>query len=212
MARWFRSGLSVSASFVWRCLNSLSVLRFHISLIEPDMRISRIRLSDGHRLQAHATYSVKATSPEGQACSGIAWSFFGGYRLAPLSRPLFPSQAGPKSGPFPPPALPGFTGTTGLSAPPIRLGLALAGCRLVNLHHRWGFPCCVGSPCIHAVAITPAGSLGARVAPFPNDSGLPRNPGGSAHRITFFEACSAFTHVTACILAESPCDPLHQRL
>ena len=31
-------------------------------------------------------------------------------------------------------------------------------------------------------------------------------------RITLFEACSAFTHVTACILAESPCDPLHQRL
>ena len=31
-------------------------------------------------------------------------------------------------------------------------------------------------------------------------------------RIALFEACSAFTHVTACILAESPCDPLHRRL
>ena len=30
--------------------------------------------------------------------------------------------------------------------------------------------------------------------------------------ISLFEACSAFTHVTACTLAESPCDPLHQRL
>jgi hypothetical protein len=28
----------------------------------------------------------------------------------------------------------------------------------------------------------------------------------------FFEACSAFTHVMACTLAESPCDPLHRRL
>ena len=46
MARWFRRGLSVSAPFVWRCLNSLSVLRFHIPLVEPDVRISRIRLSD----------------------------------------------------------------------------------------------------------------------------------------------------------------------
>ncbi|MGA8313163.1 MAG: hypothetical protein WB755_24270, partial [Terriglobales bacterium] len=27
-----------------------------------------------------------------------------------------------------------------------------------------------------------------------------------------FEACSAFTHVTACTLAESPCDPLHRKL
>ena len=28
----------------------------------------------------------------------------------------------------------------------------------------------------------------------------------------FFEACSAFTLVTACTLAESPCDPFHRRL
>ena len=46
MARWFRSGLSVSAPFVRRCLNSRSVLRFHVPLVEPDVRISRIRLSD----------------------------------------------------------------------------------------------------------------------------------------------------------------------
>ena len=46
MARWFRIGLSVSAPFVWRCLNSRSVLRFHVPLVEPDVRISRIRLSD----------------------------------------------------------------------------------------------------------------------------------------------------------------------
>ncbi len=31
-------------------------------------------------------------------------------------------------------------------------------------------------------------------------------------RITLFEACSAFTHVSAHILAESPGDPLHRRL
>ena len=35
-----------SASFVWRCLNSLTMLRFHIPLVEPDVRFSRIRLSD----------------------------------------------------------------------------------------------------------------------------------------------------------------------
>ncbi len=46
MARWFRSGLSVTAPFVWRCLTSLTILRFHIPLIEPDVRFSRIRLSD----------------------------------------------------------------------------------------------------------------------------------------------------------------------
>ena len=36
-----------SASFVWRCLSGVRPwLRFHIPLIEPDMQISRIRLSD----------------------------------------------------------------------------------------------------------------------------------------------------------------------
>jgi hypothetical protein len=38
VARWFRSGLSVSGPFVCRCLISLAVFRFHIPLIEPDMR------------------------------------------------------------------------------------------------------------------------------------------------------------------------------
>ena len=42
--------------------------------------------------------------------------------------------------------------------------------------------------------------------------GLLRNPSGSAHHIAFFEACSAFTYVTACLFARSHNDPLHQRL
>ena len=39
-------GLSVSAPFVWRRLNSPTVLRFHVPLIEPDVQFSRIRLSE----------------------------------------------------------------------------------------------------------------------------------------------------------------------
>jgi len=46
VARWGRMGISVSGTFVRRCLNTLSVLRFHIPLVEPDVRFSRIRLSD----------------------------------------------------------------------------------------------------------------------------------------------------------------------
>src|SRR5580692_11114872 len=41
-----RSNISVSASFVWRCLSGATMTRFHIPLIEPDMKVSRIRLSD----------------------------------------------------------------------------------------------------------------------------------------------------------------------
>ena len=46
VARWFRFGLSVAGPFVCRCLTSLALLRFHIPLIEPDVRICRIRLSE----------------------------------------------------------------------------------------------------------------------------------------------------------------------
>jgi hypothetical protein len=37
--------------------------------------------------------------------------------------------------------------------------------------------------------------------------GLPRTRGGSAPALVFSRACSAFTHVTACMLAESPMRP-----
>ena len=59
------------------------------------------------------------------------------------------------------------------------------------------------SSCMHALANTPAESLGALFARFPKNDSLPRIPGRVGFRITLFEACSAFTHVTACILAKS---------
>ncbi len=46
MARWFRSRLSVARPFVDECLTSITMLRFHTPLIELDVRISRIQLSD----------------------------------------------------------------------------------------------------------------------------------------------------------------------
>ena len=45
MARLFRSGLAVSVPFGCRCLSILTMPRFHIPLIKPDMQISRIRLT-----------------------------------------------------------------------------------------------------------------------------------------------------------------------
>jgi hypothetical protein len=39
VTRWFRRSLAVSDPFVCRCLNSLTMLRFHTPLIEPDRRI-----------------------------------------------------------------------------------------------------------------------------------------------------------------------------
>jgi hypothetical protein len=53
MARWFSMSLSVSDPFGCRCLTGSSMLRLHIPLIEPDVRISRIRLSDWFHVVAH---------------------------------------------------------------------------------------------------------------------------------------------------------------
>jgi len=59
VARWFRFGLSVPGPFVCRCLNSRAVLRLHIPLIEPDVQISRIRLSEKTHTFAHGRLRVR---------------------------------------------------------------------------------------------------------------------------------------------------------
>src|SRR6516225_8831118 len=50
------------------------------------------------------------------------------------------------------------------------------------------------------------------VASSPSDIGLPHMSDGSAPTSSFFEAYSAFTHVTACLLATSPSDVFSRRL
>ena len=68
-----------------------------------------------------------------------------------------------------------------------------------------GFPCCVRFPCVHAVATTPAQQLGALLRSFPpSPISLPRKGDRVGLRIVLFEACSAFTRVTACTLTLSP--------
>jgi hypothetical protein len=68
----------------------------------------------------------------------------------------------------------------------------------------WGLPCCVRFPCVHAVATTPAQRLGASSARFPSRISLPRYGSQVGLHIVLFEACSAFTCVTACTLALPP--------
>ena len=73
--------------------------------------------------------------------------------------------------------------------------------------HRWDFPCCVWSSLPACRRQYPGRSDGIcslvrfhRLRPSPN-----RRWVGPC--IVVFEACSAFTHVTACMLAESPMRP-----
>ena len=65
---------------------------------------------------------------------------------------------------------------------------------------------------MHAIATTPTGMLTliARIHQHLRPSLLLSQVGS---RITLFEACSAFTHVMACLIAESPIrDPFHRGL
>jgi hypothetical protein len=65
----------------------------------------------------------------------------------------------------------------------------------------------------HAVATTPAGPSQGWVAPLIKRRRRPSPYGGwVGSRIYRFEAFSAFTYVTACLLAGSLNDPLHRRL
>ena len=73
--------------------------------------------------------------------------------------------------------------------------------------HRWDFPCCAWSTLLTCRRQYPGRSDGTcslvrfhSLRPSPNSGRV-----GSC--ISLFEACSAFTHVTACTLAESPMRP-----
>src|SRR5271170_5791972 len=62
--------------------------------------------------------------------------------------------------------------------------------------------------CLHAVAHTPAGRMEFFFSLVPFHSLRPSpKPGRVGSCLSLFEACSAFTHVTACLLAESPMRP-----
>ena len=70
-------------------------------------------------------------------------------------------------------------------------------------HHRWGFPCCCWSSLPVRRRHYPAGPTVLVRSYCPSAAAIPitRRVGSCVNR---FEACSAFTHVTACMLAKSP--------
>ncbi len=96
---------------------------------------------------------------------------------------------------------------------PNRPGLSLTSCQLIHTAITVGTSRVVYGPlCRHAVASYPGRMDGIcslvlfhRLRPSPK----PRRVGSC---VNLFEACSAFTYVTACLLVESLNDLLHQRL
>jgi hypothetical protein len=78
--------------------------------------------------------------------------------------------------------------------------------------HGWDFPCCAWSTLPACRRQYPGRSDGiCSLVRFHSLRPSPK-PGRVGSCISLFEACLAFTHVTACTLAKSPSDSLHQRL
>ena len=94
-------------------VSTLRSLRFPSPLIKPDVRISRIRLSDRLHRPAHGDTSgrlrlaLQLPRKSAETCGVV--------RLIANHLPSTSSKARLKQGSFPPPALPGFSGTMTLS-------------------------------------------------------------------------------------------------
>ena len=101
-------------------------------------------------------------------------------RLSPVVMPSFLSVSLSNQGSFPPPALPGFRGTTSpsatLPARPAPHGVPVGVCAPPT-----GLPVLLPSPSsMRAAATTPAEPAGARVVHFPAGGSLPQTTDGSA--------------------------------
>src|SRR5262249_1718406 len=136
---------AVAGPFVCRCLPSRTVLRLHFPLIEPDVRICRIRLSDGFRHPSHerrhapflglaSGFPGRRTEKRGCSTRNVNPKALSRFRHPPEVRPL-PS--------------PGVTRLRWYYGP-VRLppwpGLSLTGVRLGEVPTREDLPCCVRSP------------------------------------------------------------------
>jgi hypothetical protein len=164
------------------------MLRLHLPLIEPGVRICRTRLSDGMRevgtqggaLRRPFTGSlVRSAGPDPltEVLGNMAT-----LRIVAASGTL------PKSGPFPPPALPGLDGTMGLSDSPHGRTSPSRASRWQAVLPPLGSPVLRSfSLCRHARATTPAGpSLGSGCSPDSDDGGLPQMSAGSAPAVKSF--------------------------
>jgi len=91
---------------------------------------------------------------------------------------------------------------------PSQPGRSLTSCQLIHTAITAGTSRVAPGPlCLHAVANTPAGLM-EFVRSYDSISfGLPSLSGRVGSCVNGFEACSAFTHVTACTLAKSPLRP-----
>jgi hypothetical protein len=112
---------------------------------------------------------------------------------------------------LPSPALPGFIGTTNLSATHSARPVP-RGCPVDHPWPRHGLPVLrTSSLCTYCRHYPRCSSRASSSLISPGRISLPRYTSRVGLHIVLFEACSAFTHVAACTLARSPIrDPLSE--
>jgi len=187
-----RFGLSVAAPFVWRCPCNRAVTPFP----HPAHRT-------GHADLPHPALGQNIT-PARVTPSAVSERLSEFDRLPNLLS-LTTCCVSPELRPLP------SIGVTRLQRyyEPLRHpkapGLSLAGVRLLGRPSTpRGFPCCVRFPLCTCCRHYPGAAAGILSALSPSRISLPRLESRVDLRIDLFEACSAFTRVTACTLAPSP--------
>src|SRR5450759_4766453 len=189
-----RQNISVAASFVWRCLNGSTMAPFP----HPAHRTGQADFP-------HPALGQDFTPSLSRATPSAVSEQFSELIGCPISKSFTTCCVCLKLRSLP------STGVTRLQRyyEPLRHpkapGLSLAGFRLVIADHALGLPvfrtlslctCCRHYP----------GAAAGRTASLihPSRISLPRKPHRVGLRIVLFEACSAFTCVTACTLALPP--------
>jgi len=138
---------------------SQAVVRVRITL--PEYRLSQTEHSRHyHRLRCWLPEFIP-----GSSFTSVCGTFLSSCILTAFTRiSLATSSSDFEPRPVPSrPALPGFNGTTGLSA----TSLAVTGNWLIVTRDHMGCPCCLRFPCVHAAATTPVQRLGACLRSLP---------------------------------------------
>ena len=185
--------------------------RFHLPLVEPDRRISRIRLSDGIREAAHETARHRSFTAVPRSFRRSE-SLIGGHRQHGHSPDSVHFQTAPKVRPLPSADVTRLPRYYEPVRHPTRPGLSLAGVRLV-IEATAGVsrvPCF--SCCLRAVAITPVGPLGACIVRYPSGFGLPRYSGGSAPTSPVSRPAQRSLTLRPTNSRSRQSDPFHRRL
>jgi hypothetical protein len=144
------AGLSVRPGLAAGACGAFAMLRFHLPLIEPDMRSCRIRLSEKSQAFAHGRLCSSRALPSlwpvvPSAASERCWEFLDSSSISRSSLLVAPDF---NQGPFPSPGLAACR--VGRSRPspryygpirhPRRPGLVLTDLRLRHTPRRRGFP------------------------------------------------------------------------